>query len=378
MVAEGCTSVDPFGGGHVRILHVTDHYPPVMGGIESHVASLADRQAIRGASVTVLTSTPRSAQGRTSADRGPVEVIRARSLIDGHRIRSEDFDVVHAHVSVVAPFTAPLVAVFARRGAPTVVTVHSLWSGMGPVPTLAAALTGMRSAPVTWTAVSRLASSQVRRRLPRAVAVEVIGNAVDVQPRGATPPDDGVVRLVSTMRLAHRKRPLELIRMFARVRESTSRPVTLTIVGDGPLREGCDRLARRLGVSDCVRVTGRLLPGDVLSELARAQVYVAPAMLESFGLAALEARGVGLPVVGRLGTGLADFITDGVNGLLRPYDAGMADAIARLVDDGGLRWRISEHNRSVDHGLTWSRSLDAHERVYALARGERLDVKMST
>ena len=54
--------------------------------------------------------------------------------MDGLRVDVEAFDLVHAHVSVVAPFTAPLVGVLARRGVPTVVTVHSLWGGMGPDP----------------------------------------------------------------------------------------------------------------------------------------------------------------------------------------------------------------------------------------------------
>jgi glycosyltransferase involved in cell wall biosynthesis len=101
-------------------------------------------------------------------------------------------------------------------------------------------------------------------------------------------------------------------------------------------------------------------------------VYVAPAVLESFGLAALEARGVGLPVVGRLGTGLADFIEDGVDGLLCSGDTEMVDAVVRLVDDAALRRRMSEHNRRVEHGMSWTRSLDTHERIYALACGPRL------
>jgi glycosyltransferase involved in cell wall biosynthesis len=361
----------------MRVLHLSDHYPPVMGGIESHVSCLANRQAIDGHDVTVLTSTPRTVEGVASTDTGPVEVIRTRSLAEGLRIDAGRFDLVHAHVSVVAPFSAPLVGVFARRGLPAVVTVHSLWSGMGPVPTLAAALSGMRSAPVVWTAVSRVAARDLRRRLPNGTPVHVIPNAVDAPPRAATPAAGEMVRLVTTMRVAHRKRPLELLRIFAGVREATSRPVHLTVVGDGPLRDGFDRLARRLRVADSVRVTGRLPPTSVLEQLAGSEVYVAPAVLESFGLAALEARAVGMPVVGRLGTGLVDFIQEGVNGLLRPDDAGMTDALVRLVEDDDLRIRISEHNRQVEHGLTWARSLDAHEHIYALARGARLEAGLS-
>ena len=69
-------------GGGMRILHLTDHYPPVLGGIEAHVAALAARQAARGDDVTVLTSTPAAADGRVAHDRGPVRVRRARTAWD--------------------------------------------------------------------------------------------------------------------------------------------------------------------------------------------------------------------------------------------------------------------------------------------------------
>jgi glycosyltransferase involved in cell wall biosynthesis len=155
-------------------------------------------------------------------------------------------------------------------------------------------------------------------------------------------------------------------------------PVTLAIVGDGPLRDGVERLARRMDLGHCIRVTGRLAPARVLDELARSDVYVAPATLESFGLAALEARGVGLPVVGRQGTGLADFIDDGRSGLLCANDTEMTAALVSLVDDVTLRRRMSEHNRTVEHGMSWTHSLDTHERIYSLTRGVRLEAALET
>jgi glycosyltransferase involved in cell wall biosynthesis len=355
----------------MRILHLTDHYPPVVGGIETHVAGLALRQALGGDEVTVLTSTPATAEGHRPAGAGPVEVLRARSVLDGARVGLGGFDLVHAHVSVVAPFTAPLVASFSRRGMPVVVTVHSLWNGMGPVPRLAASVSGLRSAPVTWTAVSAVAAAEVRRRLPRGTPVHVVPNAVEVPPRRRTPVHDEV-RLVSTMRIAHRKRPLPLLRIFEEVTRSATVPVTLTVVGDGPLRARFERRAHRLGLDDRVRAVGEVAPAQVLEELAGSDVYVAPAVLESFGLAALEARAVGLPVVGRRGTGLVDFIDHGVEGLLCADDLEMTHALDVLVHDAALRHRMSEHSRTVAHDLSWARSLARHERLYALARRDRV------
>ena len=353
----------------MRILHLSDHYAPVLGGIETHVAALAREQALRGDEVTVLTSTPATADGRHSDDTGPVTVRRVASVRAGLATDVASFDLLHVHVSVVAPFSAPVAAVLARRGIPTVVTVHSLWGGMGPVPGVAAGLVGLRTAPVSWTAVSLVAAEQLRAQLPAGTAVEVLPNAVDVPARAATParsPEEPV-RLVSTMRLARRKRPMPLLRMFDLVRRAVDRPVRLTVVGDGPLRPRFEERVRRQRLEDLVSVTGRVEPVDVHRVLAGSDVYVAPAVLESFGLAALEGRAVGLPVVGHAASGMADFIVHGVDGLLCVDDQAMVDALVDLVDSPPLRRRIAEHNRAVPAAMTWEHTLRCHEVAYARA-----------
>jgi glycosyltransferase involved in cell wall biosynthesis len=353
----------------VRILHLTDHYPPVLGGIESHVAALASRQARRGDDVTVLTSTPSTADGQHSDDAGPVTVHRARSVIEGFGFDFTAFDVVHVHISVVAPFSAPLAAVAARRRIPTIVTVHSLWNGMGPVPATAASLVGLRGAPVLWSAVSRVAAEQLALRLPRRTRVRVLPNAVDVVPRARTPfaRPDGSVRLVSTMRIARRKRPTQLLRMFEKLSRSVSVPLELTLIGDGPLRPRLEQRVAHAHLQDAVTVTGRVSPGEVLGLLAEADLYVAPAVLESFGLAALEARCVGLPVVGHAASGMTEFVRDGVEGMLCGSDDEMVRRLRELVVDGDLRRGMSEHNRTVSSAMTWANAMSHHDATYAVA-----------
>ena len=352
----------------MKILHVTDHYPPVLGGIESHVSTLAGHQARQGHEVVVVTSTHADAEGRHCDDDGAVEVRRVASARAGRCIDLDSFDVVHAHLSVVAPFTSPVAAAAARR-VPTVVTVHSLWDGLGPLPGAAAALAGLRNAPVTWTAVSRVAARQLAAQLPVNRHVRVLPNAVDVPPREATPvrgPGEPV-RVVSTMRIARRKRPLALLRMFETVRRSVDVPVHLTVVGDGPLRPRLERRIDRIGLRPLVTVTGRLDPGDVVRVLAGADVYVAPAVRESFGLAVLEARSVGLPIVGHAASGVTEFVRDGAEGLLGDSDPDLTVRLRDLVADGGLRRRVAEHNRVVPSAFTWASALVLHERAYLLA-----------
>jgi glycosyltransferase involved in cell wall biosynthesis len=349
----------------MRILHVTDHYLPVLGGIETHVGGLAQRQQERGDDVTVLTSTP----GGSAEGAGAVRVVRARSFREAASFDLRPFDIVQAHVSVVAPFSAPLAAMAARAGVPTVVTVHSMWNGMGPLPGLAAAVAGVRSAPVAWTAVSRVAAIRLAPQLPGGTQVSVLPNAVDVPARGRTPSTrpDGLVQLISTMRLARRKRPVQLVRMFRDLQDQVKVPLHLTIVGDGPLLGRVRHELARTGLEESVTLAGRVEPSTVVSLLTSSDLYVAPSIRESFGLAALEARCVGLPVVGHAVSGLTDFIRTGVDGFLGDSDAAIVAALARLVTDEDLRWQTAEHNRTVGTEMTWSNSLGRHDRIYTVA-----------
>jgi glycosyltransferase involved in cell wall biosynthesis len=354
----------------MRIAHVTDVYLPALGGIELHVADLARRQAERGDEVTVLTFTARSRDRVEIVDPdADVTVIRLPSLAAGVAQNLSRFDVIHVHVSAVSPLASTLGSYASRRGIPTLATLHSLWSGLGPLPAASAAAFGLRTAPVAWTAVSGVAADLLRRWLPRNSTVGVLPNAADVSPRAATPvrPPGSAVRLVSTMRLARLKRPVPMLRMFAKVQRNTTTPVHLTLVGDGKKRDAVARAVRDFGLSDTVWLTGRLDRASVLRTLAASDIYAAPAPRESFGLAALEARSIGLPVVAIAGSGVGEFITHERNGYLADSDSDMVRWLCELVDDGERRTTMAEHNRTSRSGMSWAASMIRTDDAYARA-----------
>jgi len=96
-------------------------------------------------------------------------------------------------------------------------------------------------------------------------------------------------------------------------------------------------------------------------------VYVQPSIRESFGLAALEARTAGLPVVARSQTGTTQFIADGVQGLLAADDDGLAGAVVRLGRDRALLRAIREHNRTTPPRDAWPRVLETVAQAYRRA-----------
>jgi len=351
-----------------RIAHVTDVFLPRLGGIETHVDDLARHQRARGLDAVVLTPTEGNGGDPTWVRRMPLR--QARRIIG-------EYDVAHVHISMLSPYSMGVARAAMAAGVPTLMTVHTMWTGAGGVVRLAA-IAALRRWPVAWAAVSGAAAEIFRRSLA-GTDVAVLPNAIDVASwcpgiAPATSPErgpldggsgDGPVTLVSVMRLMPRKRPMQLLRIFEQVRALTpDRDVRLVIVGDGPLRRGMQRYVKRQGLAPYVRLTGRIPRSEVLDELISASIYVAPAPKESFGIAALEARCAGLPVVAHRKSGVREFVRDRVDGILVADDVEMSVAIADLVLDGELRGRIAAHNRRVVPPFDWAAALDRTDALY--------------
>lgn len=103
------------------------------------------------------------------------------------------------------------------------------------------------------------------------------------------------------------------------------------ICGDGWRLEPSRKLARKLGIEPRVTFKGWLSADELAQELADASVVVVPSLWpEPFGLIGIEAFAAGRPVVASATGGIADWLEDGVSGLL--VEPGDAPALARTLD----------------------------------------------
>src|SRR5690606_17017864 len=101
-------------------------------------------------------------------------------------------------------------------------------------------------------------------------------------------------------------------------------------------------------------------------------LFVLPAVLESFGIAALQARAAGLPVVARREGGVGGFVRHGHDGLLAGSDQEMGDLLVSLLGEPGALERLRlTGSRSLRHGWTQVMPLYARSREVAdrLCRG---------
>ncbi len=355
----------------MRILHVSDVYRPRVGGIELFVEGLALRQAAAGHEVHVLSATGAG----DGSDPDGLRVLRVPlgGYVPIRTIPADlsSYDVVHAHLSVVSVFTTRVAKAAARAGVPVVNTVHSMWNGREGWVRIVAEIATWDRLPQVWTSVSANAATTVRAVLGPDADVHVVPNAVDVDWWGAGAEDASAgetVTFATVMRLAGRKRPLQLVDMLAQTRLEVPPSVRLraVIVGDGPLAERTHARIEALGL-DWVTLTGELTPAQVRSVYRSSDVFVAPSHQESFGIAALEARAAGLPVVAMRSGGVGEFVRDRVEGLLCDDDEDMGRALSRLASDAELRSRMREHNQAHPPVHDWALTLEGFEETYAMA-----------
>lgn len=362
----------------MRIAIATDWFAPRQGGIEAQLVSLAERLARRGHDVTVVTSTPNAAGGSGYTVRGidglrlpGTAVIAAPSLLRDLRRAVEGFDVVHAHVSVVSPLGYGAAFAAASQRLPTVVTFHSVLRLKRAALALVNAVARLDRADVIWTAVSDLVRSQVSRALGTGVAV--LPNGLDLEfwraERGeARRSVSDAVTFVSAMRMHRKKRPRALLRAFARAVSQAGMPARLILAGSGPELAALRADARRLDSSAAARVEFRdwQNPLALRSLYREVDAFVMPSRHEAFGIAALEARAAGLPVIASRDAGCREFLRHDETALLFSDDADLANTMARLMCVPGLRQRLANGNDDLGR-YDWNRIIDAHERAYLAA-----------
>jgi glycosyltransferase involved in cell wall biosynthesis len=164
-----------------------------------------------------------------------------------------------------------------------------------------------------------------------------------------------------------RKNVPALVHAFARI--AADHPdLRLVLAGsDGwgarPVREAiaASRVATRI-----IR-PGYVDNGAIPALFRRAEVVAYPSFEEGFGLPALEGLACGAPVVTTAGSALGE-VVDGAALLAPPDDVtGLAEAIARVLDDPALATRLRVAGPARAALFTWERCAEQHVEAYAHA-----------
>lgn len=358
----------------LRIALVCDHFLPRIGGIELQVFELAKALQRHGHKVRVLTGTP----GEKCVEGVQVERLPTR-LMPGFKIpislnsfralesnlKKDPVDLVHCHSSVISPLAYGTLSLCHRRKIPAVLTCHSLLLLSATSFRWLHRITGWQD----WSCVLSAVSNKAAKLLGSAASgkhVRVLPNGVDPAAWRVEPQAKQGIHVVSVMRMNRKKRPDFLVEAIPEILKRIAPDISLHfhLVGKGPFAENIRRRVAKRGLMHHVTLHGALQRSEIRKLFSRCDLFVLPTRKESFGIAALEARCAGLPVVGMKDSGVEDLIESGKNGLLAANREEFIAAITRLVNDETLRIQLGRCTLEGVEAFSWETTVAKHLSLY--------------
>ena len=278
-------------------------------------------------------------------------------------LRSERFDLIHAHWLIPQGFVAALSLLITKRKIPLLCTSHGgdlfALKGKG----LQRLKRWVMDSSAALTVVSGAMKSMVVEMGVVPDKVEVIPMGVDL--KGLFTPDPRVERktdeLLFVGRLVEKKGVHFLLEAMPAVIKKHP-TVRLILAGSGPMEEELKQKAAQLHLSDKVDFLGMVAQTQLPALYQRATLAIFPFVVaksgdqEGFGLVQVEAMGCECPVIAGDLPAIHDIIAHEENGLIFPSGntQALADAIIKLLDDPELRARLAgEGRKSVVQKFDW-------------------------
>lgn len=119
------------------------------------------------------------------------------------------------------------------------------------------------------------------------------------------------------------------------------------IYGDGYQRKEIEKLISEMELKGVIELNGRIPNEDVPKVLSNIDIFCATSVSESFGVAAVEAQAMCVPVVATDAEGYKEVVEDGVTGIIvkKKDPNSIAEGLKKLVLDEKLRISMGNSGR---------------------------------
>jgi len=141
----------------------------------------------------------------------------------------------------------------------------------------------------------------------------------------------------------------------------------LIMIGDGDLKDELKRLVKKLKLQDKVELLDYIPYEKVPSYLSKMDVFLMPSLHDSFGVSAIEAQAMQVPVVATNVEGIPEAIQDKKTGFLVPVHSPekIAEKVLLLARNRNLRLKMGERGREfVKENYVWERNAGVVLKVY--------------
>ncbi|MBV9019267.1 MAG: glycosyltransferase [Chloroflexi bacterium] len=390
----------------MRIMIVTDQYPPMIGGVPTVTHGLAVDLVKRGHQVWVLApsygphNVHRLEQGvrvyRFSSFEWPThEGVRIAFLpfvAMRHLLKKSDPHIIHIHSPIILGNIAQILAEGERK--PVIVTNHYLPINVSR--TLARdPLLGKPFSDVTYSYLVHFCNRCEYVTAPTQTALDLlyehglhvparaISNGINLQKfsqgerdpdirRRFNLPEDRPLAL-HVNRLSEEKRNDVLLDAAAKMQGNGH----IALVGTGPAETELRTQAERLNLGDRVSFLGFVPDADLLALRRSCEAFVIPSQAELQSLSTMEAMACGLPVIAADAYALPELVHHGKNGFL--FQGGNSDELAHYLDvllaDAELRACMGAESLKIIATHDRVQVVDEWEALYQRLDSEFSEVK---
>jgi phosphatidylinositol alpha 1,6-mannosyltransferase len=390
----------------MRIMIVTDQYPPMVGGVPTVTQGLAVDFANRGDQVWVVA--PSSGQRDVHRLEHKVHVYRFSSfewptyedlripflpILPFRRLlKKVDPDIIHIHSPIVLGNIAQIVAGSLRK--PVIVTNHylpiNLSRSLSSDP-----LFGKPFITVTYsylvhfcnrceyvTAPTMTALNLLYEHGLRAPA-QAISNGIDLKKFSPGERDKRLRQhfnlpqnrplILSVNRLSQEKR----IDVFIEAVAKMTQDAHIAIASTGPAEADLRAKVEELNLNDKVSFLGFIHDTNLAPLYRLADVFAIPSEAELQSLATMEAMACGLPVVAADAYALPELVHHETNGFL--FQRGNSDEMAQYLDtlvrDSALRKQMGAKSLEIIARHDSTMVLDQWEALYLRLSNEFVEAK---
>ena len=371
----------------MKILQLTQRFPPAPGGVEEHVLQISKRLAKKGHEVIIFTSDLERDKPFIHLSHGKglyleneqINVRRFKAvkllnlkyglgvIIPGmlEAALREKVDVVHAHAFGFWPTYVGMAKKILDQ-TPLIITPHSS-AGSRDYGVL-----DIRKLPLKVADKNIALTKSERKHLIflgiDSEKISVIPHGLDLEkfrnlPEGRK--EDNIILYVGRIDITHKG--LDTLIKAASLILGVVQDAKFLFVGPDwgdvfLLKE----LACKLGVKNNVIFAGIVSEEEKLRYYMTADVCVLPSNIESFGIVILESMACGKPVVATRVGGVPDVIKDKENGILVPPKdpKKLADAISYLLTDKAVAVKMGQKGRRIVQRYSWESVTDQTEEVY--------------
>lgn len=379
----------------MRILVLHWGFPPIAGGVETHLATLLPEMVCQGQQVSILTGSTEAAPERETFE--GVEVIRKpeldlKRLLDlpepeiysqtkdlFNEFPLDKVDVIHAHNLQVGflSFSQALFEAIQNKGIPTILVLHNhrfLGVKEEDMFGVMERFDWSRICPVSKFIASRI----VARKPNLKEKIQVILHGIDLEKfRPATEQEKEKLKerygfkerkvIIHPARLGKagiEKGAVQSIEAMQKIRETfpeslllfTGRAKMVPITKEDARRGGeidtyLDDLIEKYNLGENVYASSAYTLSDIPNLVRLSDLLVYPTMgEEAFGLCPVEGMACGLPVIVTRSGGMVESVLDGATGFIIDKDERrtpeqLADKIIQLLSDPAWSKRLGENGR---------------------------------